>query len=143
MKRAHDVAQSLQGSIRTKFARNLSEEELTTLLTEQSKLPGKVAKVVAGAVVSRQDEIKGQLVEHLVSISSSHLTDFDWSLRLTMATSHLSHVRTPMLILTLYTRRLDGSSHEYTFEMTRDDLDRALTSLSKVATELRNATDFS
>ena len=142
VKRAHDVALALQGLVRTKFAKNLNEEEFVARFNEQSGVPAKVAKVVATAVVSREAEIKKQLVEHLVNISSSHMTDFDWSLQLTMATSHLSQVRTPILILTIYTVWLDGSSHEYTFEMTKDDVDKVLVSFGKIATEIRNATEY-
>lgn len=90
---AHDVASVLQDGIRTFFGKQLKEPELLAFFTEQQNVPSKVAKVLVSAVISRQAEIKKQLVEHLVNISSSHMTDFDWSLQLTMATSHLSQVR--------------------------------------------------
>ena len=93
VKRAYDVAQALQSCIRKKFSKKLSESDFTGLLTEQHKVPSAVAKLISSAVTTRQDEIKKQLIEHLVNISTSHMTDFDWSLRLTMATSHLSYVR--------------------------------------------------
>ena len=120
----------------------IPQEQLVASMTEQHGLPAKLAKLIAGAVFEREAEIKRQLVEHLVAISSSHMTDFDWSLRLTMATSHLSQVREPMLILTVYTVLLDGSNHEYTFEMTRDDLDRVLGLFAKIASEIQDATDY-
>ncbi len=92
VKRSHDLAQVLQASIRSAFARDPKKTDLASVLTETYGVPAKAAKLVASAVASREAEIKKQLVEHLVKISTSHMTDFDWSLRLTMATSHLSQV---------------------------------------------------
>jgi len=54
----------------------------------------------------------------------------------------LPQVRTPLLILTIYTQWLDGSSHEYTFEMTKDDVDKVLTSFAKIAAEVRDASVY-
>ncbi len=51
-------------------------------------------------------------------------------------------VRTPMLILTVHTAWHDGSAHEYTFELTKDDLDGVLASFSEIASEIRKVTSY-
>lgn len=88
----HEVASTVQACIRKFFAKKLTPTEFSALLVEQNDIPSKVVKILVTAVETRKLEIRKRLVEHLVNISRSHMTDFDWSLRLTMATSHLSQV---------------------------------------------------
>ena len=99
------------------------------------------------------DELRSRLVQHLSALSAAHLSDFDWSLRvraclflllyrvaetivivqLTVATSKLSKLREPLLLLTLNISFVDGSSRAQTLELTKEDLDTFLSHLGKIS----------
>ena len=97
--------------------------------------------------------MRSRLVQHLSALSAAHLSDFDWSLRvraslflpicrvaetivmvqLTVATSKLSKLREPLLLLTLNITFVDGSSRAHTLELTKEDLDIFLSHLGKIS----------
>ena len=58
-----------------------TKDAVAAALTAESKLPAAVGAAVAEAVIARQAEVRSALAEQSALISKAHLTDFDWSLR--------------------------------------------------------------
>ena len=90
-------------------------------------------------VRGRQAEDKGALERHAVEISNAHLTDFDWSLRLVLASDKLSHVRKPIVLLKLFLSNADGSTRrDLIFELDKPELDKLLGDCSEINTVLQS-----
>ena len=53
--------------------------------------------------------------------------------QLTLATSKLSKLREPLLLLTLNVSFADGTQRAHTLELTKEDLDKLLSQLGKIS----------
>ena len=91
--------------------------------------------LVAGVLAGRAAELRSALEAQSAEISNAHLTDFDWSLRLVLASDKLSHIRTPVLLLKLFLARPGGEAEpkrEIVVELTKDELDALLADFKSV-----------
>uniref|UniRef100_A0A672YH28 COMM domain containing 8 n=1 Tax=Sphaeramia orbicularis TaxID=375764 RepID=A0A672YH28_9TELE len=86
--------------------------------------PPAVLKVLNG----RRDELRRALLRRTHHISSAVLQDFDWQLKLSLSSSQISSLQTPLLSLSLDVRE-GGATRPVTMEMNREELNTLISSL--------------
>ncbi len=72
------------------------------------------------------------MVDVATRLSQEHLSDFDWKIKVVMASSKSSGIRQPLLQLALYLTDADGGTREVLLELNKAELDLILTTLSKI-----------
>jgi hypothetical protein len=99
----------------------------------QGDLPKKLRETVAKAIEAREDEIRKSVVRQTTNLfSGTHLSDFDWSVRLALASENLSNSKEPLMILTLYLEEVDGTKSEHVLEFTKDQFNAFLGEMGKI-----------
>ena len=72
------------------------------------------------------------MAETAVRLSQEHLSDFDWKVKVIVASSSASGIRQPLLQLALYLTDLDGHVREVILELNKPELDMMISTLSKI-----------
>ena len=63
----------------------------------------------------------------------AELVDFDYSVRVVLGSSHLSHMRKPVVMLELDLQYVDGTKKSKVLELSEEDLDKVLVSCASVS----------
>ena len=72
------------------------------------------------------------MIDAATRLSQEHLSDFDWKIKVVMASSKSAGVRQPLLQLALYLTNADGGTREVLLELNKAELDLLLSTLSKL-----------
>eukprot|EP00939_MAST-03C_sp_MAST-3C-sp1_P001917 g1917.t1 len=129
----HDLVEGTKIFTIDSFGDDHSEETVATALSNSTKLPEKLCQVVARTIKGRTEEISRGLVRKATQgFSQAYLKDFDWSLRVALSSEKLSKLREPLLILSLYLTRLDGSRTEHVVELTKPKFQELLNTLGEI-----------
>jgi hypothetical protein len=132
------TADALRQVVIQAVGQGLKKEALAEQLAH-AKLEAAAARVVAEVVHARRAEMERALRERVVEVAPSHLRDFDWSVRLVLASDRISSMREPRLLLNLQLAHADPSAppRHVAVELARDDLDRLLASLERAASQVQ------
>lgn len=89
------------------------------------------------ALIAAFNAREAELVAHAKSLSVSQfadwsLKDYDWSARVTLASSAISNLRTPTLVLSLLLTSPDGRSRTVRMELDQAGLDSILEQMGRV-----------
>ena len=91
------------------------------------------AAALATAYQARELELQSYSKQLSVSqFSDWSLKDYDWSARVTLASSSLSNLRTPTLILSLLLQAPDGRTRNVKLELDQAGLDKVLQQMGQV-----------
>lgn len=109
------------------------EVEFVTASAKQLGCAEDVASLLASAYLAREPE----LVAHARALSVSSfaewsLKDYDWSARVTLASSALSNLRTPVVLLSLLLAAPDGRTRTVQMELDQAGLDSVLAQMAQV-----------
>jgi hypothetical protein len=72
------------------------------------------------------------MIDAAIRLSQEHLSDFDWKVKVVLATSKSSGIRQPLLQLVLYLTDTDGHTRELLLELNRAELELMISTLAKV-----------
>lgn len=90
------------------------------------------SSAVASSVVARTSELQAAAGTRAATIATGVLEDFDWSLRVVLASSTRASMTEPLVVLSLVCSGDAGDKAERVVELTRSDLDRMLANLSQI-----------
>ncbi|XP_042543031.1 COMM domain-containing protein 8-like [Dipodomys spectabilis] len=116
--------------------KSLSDEEV---LQQLNPLNSFHQEAIMKCLRSRKDEIKQALLGEIVDISSAHLQDFDWQLKLALSSDKIATLQMPLLSLHLDVKE-NGEVKPYSVEMSKEELQNLITSLeaaNKVVLQLK------
>ncbi|XP_043917343.1 COMM domain-containing protein 8 isoform X2 [Protopterus annectens] len=120
----------------TAVSAQLSDEQI---LQQLSGLSSSHHEEIMKCLKVRKEEIRLALVEKTNAISSAHLEDFDWQLKLALSSDKISSLQTPLLNLDLDVRE-NGKLKPVSVEMNREELQNLISSLeaaNKVVLQLK------
>jgi len=109
--------------------------DLLTRELAEIELKESVVKTVLATIAARRDEITKQLKNKHQILAPVYLKDFDWSLRMTLASDKLSTLREPLLLLTLALHE-NGQTRDVHVEFSKSELDLFLKSCEEVHREV-------
>uniref|UniRef100_A0A8C6RI60 COMM domain containing 8 n=1 Tax=Nannospalax galili TaxID=1026970 RepID=A0A8C6RI60_NANGA len=104
--------------------KNFSDEEILQQLSQLSSHQEAIMKCLK----SRKEEIKQALLGEIVDISCAQLQDFDWQLKLGLASDKIATLQMPLLNLHLDVKE-DGDVKPYSVEMSKEELQNLISSL--------------
>jgi len=99
-----------------------TKERLVTELKTSSLNPKHHPGVIA-VTNARRSEIEERLKNMSCRLAPAYLHDFDWALRLVMASDSISSLRNPLLVLNLTLKNVDGSTRNVAVELSKADVD--------------------
>jgi len=108
-------------------ARGLSKEQISKEL-DRFSLPAEVKQAVLDCVWPRQEEVRQSLVQNTAMISNAYLKDFDWKVKMTMASDKLASIREPVLSLDFDVDE-NGQERHISVELKNDELKNLISSL--------------
>ncbi|XP_028404022.1 COMM domain-containing protein 8-like [Dendronephthya gigantea] len=127
----------------TSCLRSLAKDNITVENIEkqldQISISKDIQKVVSECLKPRKEEIRVALIEETCNLSQATLKDFDWKLKLIMATDKLSNMREPVVSLDLDIKEKAGMKHVLV-ELSKDELKELIASLeaaNKVVMQLK------
>ncbi|XP_028251451.1 COMM domain-containing protein 8 [Parambassis ranga] len=131
-----ELLNSLTHLFQLAVGNNISDKEVMARL---SSIRSGHAEAVLSVLRARQTEIRHALLDRTNSISSATLQDFEWQLKLALASDKISSLHTPLLSLSLDVRE-KGALRPTTIEMSREELNTLISSLeaaNKVVLQLK------
>ena len=131
----HDLTDLSRVFLQKAVCANLDAGGVAAALTADGAADAALHALVAGVLAGRAAELRAALERQSAAISNAHLTDFDWSLRLVLASDKLSHLRQPVLLLKLFLARPGAEAEpprEIVVELTKDELDALLADFKNV-----------
>lgn len=81
-----------------------------------------IAGLVVAAFEARRGEIRDALLAETRSIASAQLEDFDWNVKMAVASDMLADLQEPMLHLSLKIRNPDSTVEDVKIELSRTEL---------------------
>eukprot|EP00742_Colponemidia_sp_Colp-10_P008540 GILJ01009256.1.p1 GENE.GILJ01009256.1~~GILJ01009256.1.p1 ORF type:complete len:186 (-),score=18.43 GILJ01009256.1:237-794(-) len=99
-----------------------------------------LSAALTAVVVARQDELKSRMIENATKLTSSWLSDFDWSIQMVVASDKLSSIRQPLCLITLYVHhnnRPNEQDEQVVIECDRERLTQLIENLEKIDTVLQ------
>ena len=110
-------------------------ENILKKMQESTSLPEKLCETVTKAIQAREDEIRKSIVRQTTNMfSNAYLCDFDWSVRVALASENMSNTKENLLILTLYLEDVNGAKKEHVMEFTKDEFKIFLGEMAKIQT---------
>lgn len=100
-----------------------------------SELPQSYRQLVENCLSIRSTDIRHALVEKTCAISGSYLNDFDWKLKLVLASDKLSSIKEPRLELDMELQN-GCDKEELSVEMSKEELKYFIDSLEAVHKEI-------
>lgn len=101
--------------------------------TAQFGCTPETSAALATAYHAREMELQNHAKQMSVSqFSEWSLKDYDWSARVTLASSSLSNLRTPTLVLSLLLTSPDGRTRNVKLELDQTGLDKVLEQMDQV-----------
>ncbi|XP_029444189.1 COMM domain-containing protein 8 [Rhinatrema bivittatum] len=131
-----EVLEESTGVFKTMVGQNVSEEEVFKQL---DGLNSSHQQAIMKCLKGRKDEIKQALVEKTSAMSSAHLQDFDWQLKLALSSDKISVLQMPLVNLDLDVRENDKIK-PISIEMNKEELQNLINSLesaNKVVLQLK------
>ena len=99
----------------------LHEPKMEEGLTEAG-VDSTIAGLVVAAFEARRGEIRDALLAETRSIASAQLEDFDWNVKMAVASDMLADLQEPMLHLSLKIRNPDSTVEDVKIELSRTEL---------------------
>ena len=84
-------------------------------------------KVFSDVITQRRSDIANALASSC--LTENRLTDFDWQVKLVMSSDKVSNIQEPVVSVNLALQSSDGSSRNRTLEMSKEGLQKLLTSI--------------
>ena len=100
---------------------------LLQLIEQLERLDVSEVKVFSDVVTKRRSDIANALASSC--LTENRLTDFDWQVKLVMSSDKVSNIQEPVVAVNLALQSSDGSSRNRTIEMSKEGLQKLLTSI--------------
>ncbi|XP_036818726.1 COMM domain-containing protein 8 isoform X4 [Oncorhynchus mykiss] len=136
-----EVLDSLSSLFRLAVGKNTPDEEVSqeSVLASLADVGRGYGEAVLTVLRARREEICQALVERTNNVSSSTLQDFDWHIKLALASDKISSLQTPLLNLSLDVKE-NGALKPVSVEMNREELQTLISSMeaaNKVVLQLK------
>ncbi len=141
IKGASSTIEACKVAVKRVVGSEIKMEEVGKAL-ESSGLDTKQSQAFQAVVEARRKDVKAFLDQDASSISPSTLKDFDWSLKMVMASDKLAEIANPTLVLSLDLKGSDGSSKLVQFELSKESLDKLLSTCGDITKVVRQLTHF-
>ncbi|XP_789228.1 COMM domain-containing protein 8 [Strongylocentrotus purpuratus] len=119
------VIQGCETYLKMAVKKDSTKDEMKAAL---SGLSEDVQERLMECVSIRRDDLGKALIGNTASISQSHLTDFDWKLKLAMSSDKISSVQEPLVNLDLSLME-DGTNRLVSLELDKEELRKLVSSL--------------
>lgn len=119
-------------TVKKNQGRAFDKRELANELL-QAQVAKNLIELVVPAVVSRRPEIEQQLTVQASRITSWYLKDFDWSVRMVLASGRISAMRESVLRLKLRLKCVTDELRDVHIELTKEQLETLLTEGGQIA----------
>ncbi|XP_041453959.1 COMM domain-containing protein 8-like [Lytechinus variegatus] len=119
------VTQSCEMYLKMTVKKDSTKDDMKSALNGLSQ---DVQDQLMECVSIRRDDLKKALIGNTATISQSHLTDFDWKLKLAMSSDKISSVQEPLVSLDLSLTE-DGTNRLVSLELDKQELQKLVSSL--------------
>lgn len=116
-------------------ARDWTKEEMVEQL---ERLDVAEVKTFSDVITQRRSDIANALRSS--SLSENRLTDFDWQLKLVMSSDKVSNIQEPVVAVNLALQNSHGQNRNRSIEMSKDDLQKLLSSIEAANKSLNQLT---
>nr|XP_022321747.1 COMM domain-containing protein 8-like [Crassostrea virginica] len=120
-----DLVDSSERVVKAAIREPLNKDQIYQRL---GSLPEEFQSVFLDVINSRRQDIHQQLITDTNLISKATLKDFDWQIKLAMASDKLSSIQEPILNLDLDVQS-EAVTQIHSLELTREDLNKLISSL--------------
>ncbi|KAH9489278.1 COMM domain-containing protein 8 [Bulinus truncatus] len=131
------VQTALIDILRKAVGKNWTNDKICEVL---GKLDDSYKKVICDAVAIHKTELRNKLVQETTAVSYSVLTDFNWKLKLSLASDKLASLQEPLLQLDLDVRENSGKKRLLTIELDRNELSKLISSLESCSKSVQQLT---
>eukprot|EP00026_Physarum_polycephalum_P008162 Phypoly_transcript_08240.p1 GENE.Phypoly_transcript_08240~~Phypoly_transcript_08240.p1 ORF type:complete len:198 (-),score=33.29 Phypoly_transcript_08240:75-668(-) len=115
----------------------LSKEQVIEDL-KKANVSENIISMCVDAITARWPDTKKALETMDIHVSPSTLADFDWKVNLISSSDRISTVQETVLLLNLTTQEGSGKKEEVLVELTKEQLDSLLETLSNVNEAVQN-----
>ncbi|CAL1536235.1 unnamed protein product [Lymnaea stagnalis] len=105
-----------------------------------SSLDEPYKKVLLEVLTCHKQVLRRKLVEDTTAVSHAVLSDFDWKLKLAMASDKLASIQEPLLQLDLDIRDANGQRRQVFLELDKVELSKLITSLESCSKSVQQLT---
>lgn len=114
----------------------LHEPKMAEGLAEAG-VDGAIAGMVVTAFEARRGEIRQALLAETRSIANAQLEDFDWNIKMAVASDFLADLQEPMLHLSLKVRNPDSTVEDVKIELSHAELQGVIGKMEAANTVVR------
>lgn len=123
-------------AIRAAVGEGLALDDMTSALTE-AKIEQKAAQAFTAVVEARRNDVMDRLAKEASSMFPRSLRDFDWSLKMVMASDKLADINDTIMTLSLNISRPNGPPETVRLELNKESLDNLLKACSAAGKTVR------
>ncbi|XP_031555598.1 COMM domain-containing protein 8-like [Actinia tenebrosa] len=121
------VRRGLHVTLKNFICKDFGKDEIFKELDQYSLSPD-IKQVVFGCILARKDEIRAALVSNTAGITNAYLKDFDWKVKMVLASDKIAGIRKSVVSVDLDIQQ-DNTVRPVTVEMTKEELGNLITSL--------------
>ncbi|BFZ14443.1 hypothetical protein BsWGS_17482 [Bradybaena similaris] len=126
--------------MRMAVGRGWSQEKVTR---ELGSLDSSLKNIIYDSVLVHEQELRRKFVEDATAVSHAVLADFDWKLKLALASDKLASLQEPLLHVDLDIREVSGQHKSLLLELNQSELTKLITSLEMCSKSVQQLTTSS
>ncbi|KAK3744884.1 hypothetical protein QZH41_013770 [Actinostola sp. cb2023] len=107
--------------------KGMTKNEIVQELDKHSLSPD-IKQVLCGCLLARQDAIRAALVSNTAGITNAYLKDFDWKVKMVLASDKIASIRKPVISVDFDISQ-GNRVKPVTVEMSKEELKNLITSL--------------
>ncbi|CAG5117134.1 unnamed protein product [Candidula unifasciata] len=123
--------------MRMVVGRGWSKEKV---IKELGSLNDSLKEIIYDSVLVHQQLLRHKFIEDATAVSHAVLADFDWKLKLAMASDKLASLQEPLLQVDLDVREVSGEHKSVFLELDQSELTKLITSLEMCSKSVQQLT---
>ncbi|XP_059144294.1 COMM domain-containing protein 8-like [Physella acuta] len=131
------VKSSITDILRQAVGKEWTNEKLDEAL---GPLDGQYKKVISEVISVHRADLRRRLVQDTTAVSHAVLKDFDWKLKLSLASDKLASLQEPLLQLDLFVREANGERKQVFVELNKSELEKLILSLEGCSKSVQQLT---
>ncbi|KAK6976938.1 COMM domain-containing protein 8 [Biomphalaria glabrata] len=131
------IQTGLRGVLKTAVGKNWANDQISKAL---GSLDDSYKKIICDVVSIHKEALRNKLIQDTTAVSHSVLADFDWKLKLTLASDKLASLQEPLLQLSMDVRQSNGKRKIVTVELDQSELSKLISSLESCSKSVQQLT---
>lgn len=131
------VRKTLTDIMRKAVGKEWSKQKM---MEELGSLDDSFKRVISDAIFVHAQTLRLKLVQETTAVSHSVLSDFDWKLKLAMASDKLASLQEPLLQVDFNIREASGDCKQVVVELDKSELARLIISLEACGKSVQQMT---